>query len=102
MSWGLRVKRGGVVEMDNLTNMGRFVGRVNTAGADGSVTDDGLLTGTPEWQVIAYQSSSPSIPSPYATPTISVSGNTLSWSYPDPTTGLAPAPTPVIIVYWVR
>lgn len=90
--WGMRVTRGGVVERDPFTNMGRIIGRVNTNGANGSVTDDGLLTGTPEWQVVLL--STPSAAA--AAPTISVSGNTLSWEYP------SGASWPAVIVYWVR
>jgi hypothetical protein len=93
MAWGMRIKRDGVTEMDPFTNMGRIIGRVNTGGTNGSVADDGLLTGSPEWQVVSLNGA------PLATPTISVSGNVLSWTYP---TGGLGGNTPVIIVYWVR
>jgi len=88
----MRVKRNGVVEQEPLTNMGRIIGRVDTAGVNGSVNDDGLLTGTPEWQVVFFNAP----PLAAIMPTISVSGSTLSWEYPAGSTSQA------IIVYWVR
>jgi len=92
MTWGLRVTRNGAVEQDPFTNMGRIIGRVSTNGANGSVSNDGLLTGTPEWQVVLL-----STPSNATTvPRITVSGNTLSWEYPVGSSSQA------IIIFWVR
>ncbi|KAK0360371.1 hypothetical protein LTR94_027554, partial [Friedmanniomyces endolithicus] len=47
--------------------MGRIIGRVNTNGANGSVTDDGLLTGTPEWQVVLLNTPSAASAAPTIT-----------------------------------
>lgn len=91
--WGMRVIRAGQVEMDNLTNMGRIILRVPTGGVNGSVTHDGLLTGFVEWQVVIV-----GVPlgGGITGPSVSVSGNTLSWVHAG---GVQPN---CIIIVWVR
>ncbi|KMS59970.1 hypothetical protein V474_07660 [Novosphingobium barchaimii LL02] len=90
----MRVKRNGVTEIDPFTNMGRIIGRVSTNGANGSVTDDGLLSGAVEWQITIIN-----VPpsSGFAAPSVSVSGNVLTWTYQTAGTWI-----PCIITYWVR
>lgn len=61
---------------DSSTQIGRVLGVATLTGAtDSSLTDAGLLTGTPFYMVVFLGS--------YATymPTISISGSTLSWSW---------------------
>ena len=73
--WGMRIKRGGVEEINQFTNMGRIVRRIQTGGNNGSVTDDGFLTGTLDFQCVVLGEMF------FAPPNVTQSGNVVSWSY---------------------
>lgn len=97
----MRVKRSGVEEMSLTTNMGRLIRRVNTGGSNGSITDDGLLTGVPDWVVVPFGDTG--LNSGFlTTPTISVSGNVLSWVYPTSVNGFVMSNAPAYILVFVR
>jgi len=81
--WGVRVKRAGVVEMDNLTDMGRIVGLQEISAAAGSITNSALTRAYPYAVLMSLS------PLPYWLPTLSISGDTIAWDY-----GSAPANSP--------
>lgn len=100
MSWGMRVKRAGQVEQDLTTNLGRIIGRVQVTGS-GSLTDPALLTGTPDYYVEVLSSSGiPAHLGVRIAPSVSISGDQLSWTYPVNSSG-DPLTMTCVIVYWV-
>lgn len=91
----MRVTKGGVVESDIFTNMGRILGSVEIT-ADGSLTDAGFSSGVPFEPVLVAMGL------PYWLPTVSISGTTLTWAYGTaPANSPSPSRTPCLIVYGV-
>lgn len=84
MPQGLEVyNASGVLEMAVTDRLTRIIGETTaTGGTAGSVTNAGLATGSPFWWVSRDSSSFYSIE-----PSITVSGDTLSWTWPISTTG---------------
>lgn len=87
MPQGLQVfDASGALKVDISDQLLRFLGTpiIAPPGASGSVTNDGLLTGTPFWMANAYNNGGSSYwpgESLYP-PAVSISGNTLSYTIP--------------------
>lgn len=82
--WGLRTKLGGAVHYDSMvTDLGRNIATIETGGVDGSWSNAELLTGSVDYQLLAVGNGA------FQMPQVSVSGNTISWSYPGGT-GVTP------------
>ena len=92
----MRLKRNGVVEQDLLTDMGRVMGRVQTGGNDGSINVPGLLLGYPIFPAVSLGAPTQRVPN------VSVSGQTLSWSYPAAQAGTTHGKADCIILYGTR
>jgi len=85
--------------------MGRILGSVATGTSNGSITNGGLSAGTPFWQVIPVSKVGTNGGSggQYGSriPVVSVSGTTLSWSFPAKN-GQDPFPvTGALVIYGV-
>ena len=83
MGIGLQVfDANGNTVMDTSTRLGRVLGiAVITAGVSGSLTNNGFYEGTPFFQAMGDYGSR------VVGPALSVSGNTLSWSWPAASSG---------------
>lgn len=90
----MRVKRSGTVEQDITTAMGRILGRVSIS-ANGSLTDDGLLTGTPGYQVVMISA----VGANTMPPTVTFSGNQMTWTFPATSGGQSGVISCVLIYY---
>lgn len=106
MAAGLQIwDANGVLVSDTTMRWGRFLGVVNipkpTGNASGSVVDAGLSTGEPFW--FCFGATGDWV----IQPAISVSGNTLSWSFGfDQVGGISVAPvgavSAITLIYGVR
>lgn len=77
---GFRTKINGVVHYDSRTTaLGKYLTTIDTAGSNGSWTNASLLTGQIDWQVYGVSSTDTTAFS--AVLNVSLSGDTLSWTY---------------------
>jgi hypothetical protein len=95
MSQGLQIwDSSGNLVLDTNTRLAQWLGQVSSGGNNGSVTDNELLRGTPYYYVRA------SVVGAFAkVPAITISGSTITWTYPAPKAGFSSAP--VVITYGV-
>lgn len=78
MPQGLQVwNADGSLQIDTNTNLGRFLGTVETGGVNGSLDVPGFAQGTPWFLVMLLGVAS------YNTfvPQVTIAGNTISWNY---------------------
>lgn len=95
MAYGLRVwDASGNLTLDTSTRLGRVLGYVEVT-TDGSLTVPGFSTGTAFARVNTTGNSVGPDAEYSWPPNISISNNTLSWSYPSSTKG------PAVIIYGV-
>lgn len=80
MSFGMVVKNAsGVTIIDENSKLARVLGTVYVPQTNGSLTDAGFATGVPFGAVVVADTLFGSKP---GAPTVTFSGNTMSWSYP--------------------
>jgi hypothetical protein len=78
-SYGLRCwDAAGNLTIDVSDRLGRILGVLTTGGADGSISNNGFLQGTPFFVVTALGNigSAANLPT-----SVTVSGNTMTWQY---------------------
>lgn len=105
MPQGLQVfDSNGVIVFDVTDRLSRVLGIITTTASNGSISDPGLLTGTPWWMIIDdWGGASDTYSLTTSVPLITASGSTLSWA---PQPGLAPGYAtmpirPVQLIYGV-
>lgn len=80
MTFGMLVKNAsGITVIDENSKLARVLGTVYVPQTNGSLTDSGFSTGVPFGAVVIAGSISGTTP---GAPTVSFSGNTMSWYYP--------------------
>lgn len=105
MAQGMQVfKSNGEMLIDTSTLVGNLINSFTTTQKSGSITNSLLSTGTPfgfatVGSVPVGESGAPNYLEAPAWPTISISGNTLSWSWVDEES--VPSSNPITIVYGV-
>lgn len=91
MPQGLEIwNANGDLVLDINSRIGLIISHIQTGTVDGSVTDARLGVGTPFWFCVLNSFTVGYVP---VTPTISLSGNTLSWQFPGYTYGVRSACT---------